>query len=119
MTAAAAALQAYVPRLGGRLLPAPAVAVLCLTGLGWLAIHAFTAYLRADRDEPLLGATALGVVLTVAVTALMATRSAVAATLGYSLAVMAGALPLVAIAFGAERSRRIRRQAARPSPTDA
>jgi hypothetical protein len=109
VTTVAAALQAYVPRLGVRLLPTPAVAALCLTGLGWLAIQAFTAYLRADRDEPLLGATSLGVAVTIAVSAIFAARGAVTATLAYSLAVMAGALPLVAIAFAVERSRRIRR----------
>jgi hypothetical protein len=55
----------------------------------------------------LFAATALGVVLTVAATALAAPRGADLATLVYSLAVLAIALPIVTIAFRAERAKRI------------
>ena len=66
------ALHAYAPQLGARLLPTWAVTALAATGLGWLAIHAFTGYLRADREEPLLAAASVGVATTLVASALAA-----------------------------------------------
>jgi hypothetical protein len=110
-----AALHSYAPHLAARLLPTWAVTALAATGLGWLSIHAFTGYLRADREEPLLAVTSAGVILTVVASALVASRGPEAATLAYSLAVLVGALPLVASKFAAERARRMQ-QGERSSP---
>jgi hypothetical protein len=104
-----ATVHAQAPHLAERLLPTWAVTALAATGLGWLAIHAFTGYLRADREEPLLAATSVGVAITIVASALAASRGPDAATLAYALAVLAGALPLVAWRFIVERSRRVRR----------
>ena len=104
-----ATLHAQTPHLAERLLPTWAVTALAATGLGWLSIHAFTGYLRADREEPLLAATSVGVAITIVASALAASRGPDAATLAYALAVLAGALPLVAWRFIVERSRRVRR----------
>ncbi|MFL5619254.1 MAG: hypothetical protein ACJ79A_12785 [Gemmatimonadaceae bacterium] len=106
-TSAAWLIHRFLPRLGDRLLSTGLVAALCATGLGWIAIHALAAYLRAERVEPLFAATALGVALTTTATALAAPRGAEVATLTYSLAVLAIALPIVTIAFRAERAKRI------------
>jgi hypothetical protein len=115
----AAALHAYAPHLAERLLPTWAVTTLSATGLGWLAIQAFTGYLRADREEPLLAATAVGVAVTLLASALAAPHGPEAATLAYSLAVLAAALPLVAWRFGAERAKRLRNPTAGRTPADA
>ena len=104
-----ATLHAFAPHLATRLLPTWAVAALAATGLGWLAIHAFTAYLRADREEPLLAATSVGVAIAILASALAAPSGAETATLAYALAVLAGTLPLVAWRFVVERSKRVRR----------
>jgi hypothetical protein len=111
VTAAAALLHAYAPSLGARLLPTSAVAALCATGLGWVAIQALTGYLRAYREEPLLAVTSAGVLITMIATAVAARSGAIAATVAYAVVVMCGMLPLVAIAFGAERVRRAQREA--------
>jgi hypothetical protein len=103
-----AALHSQAPHLAARLLPTWAVTMLSATGLAWLAIHAFTGYLRADREEPLLSATVVGVAVTLLASALGARRGPEAATLAYSLAVLAGALPIVASKFAAERAKRVR-----------
>lgn len=106
-TTAAWLIHRFVPRLADRLLSPGLVAALCATGLGWIAVHALAAYLRAERAEPLFAATALGVVLTVAATALAAPHGADIATRVYSLAVLVITLPIVTIAFRAERAKRI------------
>ena len=103
-----ALLHARAPQLAARLLPTWAVTALAATGLGWLAIHAFTGYLRADREEPLLTATSIGVAITIVASAVAAPHGPDAATLAYTLAVLAGAVPLVAWRFVVERSRRAR-----------
>jgi hypothetical protein len=101
-----AALHTHAPHLGARLLPTWAVTALSATGLGWLAIQAFTGYLRADREEPLLAVTVAGVGLTLLASVIGAQRGPAAAALAYASAVLAGALPLVAWKFADERSRR-------------
>ena len=106
-TGAAWLIHRFLPRLGDRLLSPSLVAALCATGLGWIAIHALAAYLRAERREPLFAATALGTGLTVVATALAAPRGAEVATLVYSLVVLTVAVPIVSIAFRAERARRM------------
>jgi len=112
-----AALHSHAPHLAARLLPTWAVTALSATGLGWLAIHAFTGYLRADREEPLLSVTVAGVAVTLVASALGARLGPEAATFAYSLAVLAGALPIVALKFVAERARRVRRaEAISPRP---
>jgi hypothetical protein len=104
-----AALHALVPQLAARLLSTWAVTALAATGLGWLAIHAFAGYLRADREEPLLGATSAGVAITIFSSAVAASRGPEAAVFAYTVAVLAGALPLVASKFVVERGKRVRR----------
>jgi hypothetical protein len=110
-----AALHAQAPHLATRLLPTWAVTALAATGLGWLAIHAFTGYLRANREEPLLVVTSIGSLITILASAFAARRGPEAAVLAYALAVLAGALPLVAWKFVIERSKRIQHDD--PSPT--
>jgi hypothetical protein len=109
VTAVTALLHVYAPRLGARLLPTSAVAALCASGLAWIAIQALTGYLRAYREEPLLTVTSAGVAMAMIATAMAAQRGAAAATIVYSLVVLCGLLPILAIAFGAERSRRASR----------
>jgi uncharacterized membrane protein YuzA (DUF378 family) len=104
-------LHAYAPGLGARLLPTSAVAALCATGLAWIAIQAFTGYLRAYREEPLLAVTSVGVVVAMIATAIAAQRGAVAATVVYAVVVVCGVLPLVGLDFAVERARRVQRDA--------
>jgi hypothetical protein len=111
-------LGRYAPSLRARLLPTWTVALLCATGLGWTAIQALTAYLRADREEPLLAVTTLCVVITIAITALAAPRGVLTATLAYAMSIMMIAVPLVALAFGRERSTRIDHRTEERLPTD-
>ena len=111
-------LDGYAPSLRARLLPTWTVALLCATGFGWIAIQSLTAYLRADRDEPLLAVTSLSVGITIAITALVARRGVMAATSAYALAILAIAVPLVAAAFRLERSRRMRYGDEGRSPAD-
>jgi hypothetical protein len=106
-TTAAWLIHRFVPRLGDRLLSPGLVAALCATGLVWIVIHALAAYLRAEREEPLFAATALGISFAIAATSLAAPLGAQIATRTYSLAVLTITLPIVAIAFRAERTKRL------------
>jgi hypothetical protein len=103
-------LNAYAPNLAARLLPTWAVTALSATGLGWLLVHAFTGYLRANREEPLLAAISVGAALTIFASAVAARRGPESAVLSYTVAVLAGALPLVASRFVVERWKRVRNE---------
>jgi hypothetical protein len=115
VTAVAALLQRSAPALGARLLATESVAALCATGLAWIAIQALAGYLRADRDEPLLLAMAGGAAVAVSATALAASRGVETAVRAYSLAVLFIAVPIVVLAFAAERSRRLARAGSDPA----
>ncbi|MDB4899878.1 MAG: hypothetical protein JWN53_1686, partial [Gemmatimonadetes bacterium] len=100
-------LHRYAPSLGARLLPTSAVAALAASGLGWVAIQALTGYLRADREEPLLGYTALGVAVALVIAASAARFGAATTCLAYAAAVLIATVPLVGSGFWRARARHL------------
>jgi hypothetical protein len=106
VTVAIAALGVVAPALALRALPAGATGALAATSLGWVAVQGWSAWLRAERREPLTAATVTGAVMVVVVTIVSAAVGDAETTAGvYSLAVLALATPLVAAAFARAREK--------------
>jgi hypothetical protein len=104
VTGAVSALGAVSPSLAARAQPTGATAALAAASLGWVAIQAWAAWLRAERREPLTTATVVGALLVVGTTVLSAAASDATTTIFlYALAVLGVATPLAAIAFARAR----------------
>jgi hypothetical protein len=105
VTAALSALGAVAPSLAARAQPAGATAALAAASLGWVAIQAWAAWLRAERREPLTAATVSGALIVVGSTVLGAAAFDATTTMVlYALAVLGVATPLAAIAFKRART---------------
>lgn len=110
VTAAVALIGFIAPSLAERALSPNATGMLAASALGWVAIQGWAAWLRAERREPLTGATVAGALVVIGVTiASAAAADAPTTAAAYATVVLAAAAPLAALSFA--RARRDARAA--------
>lgn len=91
------------PSVGVRFLPLAGIAALCASTIGSLLYQAMAAYLRAHREEALLGPIVIGTAAAVAAATIGARSSAIGATYAYSAGVLGVMFPVTVIAFSRRR----------------